>query len=151
MLQSYRKETPMRPRTPELTVDAIIELDEGKVVLVERKNFPEGWAIPGGFVDPGETLADAVRREALEETSLRIEVREIFHVYSQPSRDPRGHTVSVVYHCTASGEPRGGDDAKTARAFSPDSLPPNIAFDHEKILGQFFDWKKTGRRPSVEE
>ncbi|MBD3369366.1 NUDIX domain-containing protein [Candidatus Fermentibacteria bacterium] len=141
----------MRPRTPELTVDAIIELDDGKVVLVERKNFPPGWAIPGGFVDPGETLAEAVRREALEETSLRIDVREIFHVYSQPSRDPRGHTVSVVYHCTASGEPEGGDDARTARAFSPDSLPEDIAFDHDKVLSQFFSWKKTGRKPSVEE
>jgi 8-oxo-dGTP diphosphatase len=141
----------LRPRTPELTVDAIIELDDGRIVLIERKNFPSGWAIPGGFVDPGESLAEAVRREAMEETSLRIKVRELFHVYSRPWRDPRGDTVSAVYHCTASGEPRGGSDASTAKAFDPDRLPKSITFDHRKILAQFLRWKRTGRRPSVEE
>ncbi|MEN8208168.1 MAG: NUDIX hydrolase, partial [Candidatus Fermentibacteria bacterium] len=87
----------MRPVTPLITVDAIIELTDGKLVLVKRKYTPPGWAIPGGFVDPGESLAFAVRREAREETSLDIEVVSIFHVYSKPWRDPRGDTVSVVY------------------------------------------------------
>jgi ADP-ribose pyrophosphatase YjhB (NUDIX family) len=141
----------MRPKTPELTVDAIVELDDGRVVLIERKNFPSGWAIPGGFVDPGESLAEATRREAFEETGLKVTVRELFHVYSRPWRDPRGDTVSAVYHCTASGTPRGGSDARTARAFPRDGLPKRIAFDHAKILEQFFRWKDTGRRPSVEE
>jgi 8-oxo-dGTP diphosphatase len=141
----------MRPETPELTVDAIIEMEDGKVVLIERKNYPDGWAIPGGFVDRGESIAQAVRREALEETSLEITVREIFHVYGRPWRDPRGDTVSVVYHCTASGEPRGGDDARTARAFGEESLPDRIAFDHRRILTQFFHWRRTGEKPSVEE
>jgi 8-oxo-dGTP diphosphatase len=141
----------MRPKTPELTVDAIIELDDGSVVLVERRNFPAGWAIPGGFVDPGESPADAVRREALEETSLEVTVREIFHVYGKPWRDPRGDTVSIVYHCTASGEPRGGDDARTAGSFREEALPERIAFDHRTVLSHFFHWKRTGERPSVEE
>ena len=141
----------MRPKTPELTVDAIIETANGGIVLVERKNFPSGWAIPGGFVDPGESIAEAVRREALEETSLEISVKEIFHVYSKPWRDPRGDTVSIVYYCTASGEPTGGDDARTAKIFMPEFLPDRIAFDHARILGQFFHWRRTGERPSVEE
>jgi len=141
----------LRPKTPELTVDAIIEKENGDIVLIERKNFPYGWALPGGFVDPGESLADAVRREAMEETSLQIKVQEIFHVYSKPWRDPRGDTVSVVYFCTASGTAQGGDDALSARAFCRDSLPEEIAFDHRKILEQFLLWRKTGERPSVEE
>jgi ADP-ribose pyrophosphatase YjhB (NUDIX family) len=141
----------LRPKTPELTVDAIIEMENGGIVLVERKNFPSGWAIPGGFVDPGESLAEAVRREALEETSLEISVKEIFHVYSKPWRDPRGDTVSVIYHCTATGEPAGGDDALTAKTFMTDSLPDEIAFDHRKILEQFLLWRRTGQRPSIEE
>jgi 8-oxo-dGTP diphosphatase len=142
----------MRPLTPQVTVDAIIELEDGAVVLVERKYFPAGWAIPGGFVDPGESLADAVRREALEETGLAVEVLRIFHVYSRPWRDPRGDTVSVVYWCRASGTPEGGDDARIARAFAPDSLPLEaMAFDHGLILKQFMHWRLSGEMPSVEE
>lgn len=141
----------MRPVTPLITVDAIIELPNKSIVLVERKYPPPGWAIPGGFVDPGESLADAVRREALEETSLKIEIIEMFHVYSKPWRDPRGDTVSVVYYCRAEGEPTGGDDAASAIAFSPNELPGQMAFDHSEILRQFFEWKRTGISPSVEE
>lgn len=141
----------MRPVTPLLTVDAIIELPDRNIVLVERKYPPMGWAIPGGFVDPGESLAHAVRREALEETSLNIEVISIFHVYSKPWRDPRGDTVSAVYYCRADGEPVGGDDAAKAAAFSPFDLPDDIAFDHSMILHQFLEWKRTGIKPSVEE
>ncbi|NOQ22801.1 MAG: NUDIX domain-containing protein [Candidatus Aegiribacteria sp.] len=141
----------MRPVTPLITVDAIIELPDGKLVLVKRRYPPSGWAIPGGFVDPGESLAEAVRREAREETSLDIEVVSIFHVYSKPWRDPRGDTVSVVYHCRADGCPEGGDDAAEAAVFAPDDLPDLIAFDHRKIIQQFLQWKNTGLRPSVEE
>ncbi|MCD4706440.1 MAG: NUDIX hydrolase [Candidatus Sabulitectum sp.] len=140
----------MRPETPQLTVDAIIEMDGGAIVLVERKYPPLGWAIPGGFVDPGESLLEAVKREALEETSLEIEVLDLFHVYSKPWRDPRGDTVSAVYWCRASGKPVGGDDAAKAIAFSPDNLPETIAFDHREILEHFFLWRKTGVRPDLD-
>ena len=141
----------MRPITPLITVDALIELPDGNIVLIERKYPPPGWAIPGGFVDPGESLADAVRREAKEETSLDIEVVSIFHVYSKPWRDPRGDTISVVYYCRAEGFPVGGADAAKAVAFAPDDLPETIAFDHRVIIGHFINWKKTGERPSIEE
>ncbi len=140
----------MRPKTPEITVDAIIEMGSGGVVLVERKYPPRGWAIPGGFVDPGESLLEAVKREALEETGLDIEVLDLFHVYSRPWRDPRGDTISAVYWCRASGEPVGGDDAASARTFAEDSLPEDIAFDHREVLEQFFHWRRTGRRPSLD-
>jgi len=141
----------MRPVTPLITVDAIIRLPDERIVLVERRFPPPGWALPGGFVDPGESLASAVRREALEETGLEIEILELFHVYSVPWRDPRGDTVSAVYHCRASGTPRGGDDAAAALAFAPDALPAPLAFDHGRILRQFFDWLRTGVRPSPAE
>ena len=141
----------MRPLTPLITVDAIIELTDGNIVLIKRRYPPPGWAIPGGVVDPGESLAEAVRREAREETSLDIDVVSIFHVYSKPWRDPRGDTVSVVYYCKADGCPEGGDDAEKAVAFSPYDLPDVIAFDHRKIIQQFLQWKKTGISPSVEE
>ena len=128
----------MRPKTPEVTVDAIIEFEDRRVVLVERRFPPKGWALPGGFVDPGESLFQAVRREALEETGLSIEVVSIFHVYSMPWRDPRGDTISAVYHCRASGNPVAGDDASIARAFPFDGLPGNMAFDHREMLEDFF-------------
>lgn len=140
----------MRPKTPELTVDAIIEMENGGVVLVKRKYPPPGWAIPGGFVDPGESLLEAVKREALEETGLEIKVMELFHVYSRPWRDPRGDTVSAVYYCRARGKPIGGDDAARAEVFTEGALPEKIAFDHSEILRQFFHWKKTGQRPPLD-
>jgi 8-oxo-dGTP diphosphatase len=139
----------MRPETPQLTVDAIIEINGG-IVLVERKFPPWGWAIPGGFVDPGESMLDAVKREALEETSLAIKVFELFHVYSKPWRDPRGDTVSAVYICSATGTPSGGDDAANAEIFSENKLPKKIAFDHRVILQQYFHWKRTGRKPKLD-
>ncbi len=139
----------MRPKTPELTVDAIIELDNG-IVLIERKYPPAGWAIPGGFVDPGESLLEAVKREAKEETNLDIEVIDLFHLYSKPWRDPRGDTVSAVYYCKASGQPKGGDDAAEAVVFAENNLPASIAFDHREILQQFFHWKKTGEKPDLD-
>lgn len=123
------------PKQPRLTVDVIIELDGG-VVLVERKFEPFGWAIPGGFVEWGETLETAAIREAKEETGLDVTLRRQFHAYSDPTRDPRGHTVCVVFEGTAKGTPIGGDDAKTARVFGFHELP-HLAFDHAQILEDY--------------
>jgi 8-oxo-dGTP diphosphatase len=140
----------MRPKTPEVTVDAIIESPVGAIVLVERRFPPLGWALPGGFVDPGESLFQAVRREALEETGLKVEVLDLFHIYSRPWRDPRGDTVSAVFHCRADGTPLGGDDAASAAFFMPDSIPTLMAFDHREIIGDFIRWKTLGVKPSLE-
>ena len=106
--------------------------------------------MPGGFVDPGESLLDAVKREALEETALDITVLDLFHVYSKPWRDPRGDTVSAVYWARAKGVPSGGDDAAKAVVYTEETLPDVIAFDHRGILKQFFHWRRTGQRPSLD-
>jgi ADP-ribose pyrophosphatase YjhB (NUDIX family) len=125
-------------KVPFTTVDTIIEVDGG-IVLIKRKNPPFGWAIPGGFVDYGETLEEAAIREAREETGLDITLVRQFHTYSEPSRDPRHHTISTVYIAIAKGVPIASDDAKEARIFKDmDSLPEEIAFDHRKILEDFF-------------
>lgn len=134
-------------RNPLPTVDIIIEPPGGGVVLIERKNFPHGWALPGGFVDYGESLEAAALREAEEETSLKVQLVEQFHTYSDPSRDPRHHTISVVYIATAQGIPRGADDAKTAKIFTEAQLPNPIVFDHSRILADYFHFKRTGNRP----
>jgi len=120
-----------------LTVDCIIDI-EGKIVLIKRENPPLGWAIPGGFVDEGETVEDAVRREMKEETNLSLENLKQLHVYSDPARDPRGHTVSVVFTAVGVGEPKAQDDAKEIGLFTEDTLPDDIAFDHRKILTDYF-------------
>jgi 8-oxo-dGTP diphosphatase len=133
-------------RNPLLTVDIIIEID-GKIVLIERKNPPHGWALPGGFVDYGESIESAAVREAAEETSLAVNLTDQFYTYSDPHRDPRHHTVSTVFIATAQGEPHGADDAKAARLFGEGDLPAAIAFDHRQILRDYFMLKKTGRRP----
>jgi 8-oxo-dGTP diphosphatase len=133
-------------RNPLLTVDVIIEIG-GRVVLIERKNPPHGWALPGGFVDYGECLENAAVREAREETSLDVELAEQFHTYSDPRRDPRHHTVSTVFLAAAQGEPRAADDAKTARLYDEHDLPDAIVFDHRQILRDYFAFKKTGQRP----
>jgi 8-oxo-dGTP diphosphatase len=137
-------------RNPIPTVDAIIELPDGRVVLVERRNPPHGWALPGGFVDEGEMLPAAARREAREETGLEIVLLEQFHTYSAPGRDPRQHTVSTVYLARAEGEPRAADDAADARAFALDSLPSPMAFDHGEILADYVRYRRTGARPPPE-
>lgn len=134
------------PRNPLVTVDIIIEVGGG-IVLIERKNPPHGWALPGGFVDYGESLETAAVREAQEETSLDVVLTEQFYTYSDPSRDPRHHTVSTVFIATANGTPRGADDAKEARVFRENELPTPIVFDHARILREYFIFKKTGRRP----
>ncbi|OIP39999.1 MAG: NUDIX hydrolase [Deltaproteobacteria bacterium CG2_30_63_29] len=135
-------------RNPTPTVDVIIEL-EGGVVLIERANEPRGWALPGGFVDYGESLEDAARREAKEETTLDVELTDLLYVYSAPGRDPRLHTVSTVFVGRASGAPQGSDDAMNAHIFSLDSLPEVIAFDHREILADYRAFKATGnpRKP----
>lgn len=129
---------------PLLTVDIIIELDGNGVVLIERKNEPFGWAIPGGFVDHGETLEDAAIREAFEETCLNVRLKAQMHAYSDPSRDPRAHTVSVVFIAEAKGVPKAHDDAKAVGVFKEGSLPHPLAFDHAKLLSDYFRWKKEG-------
>ncbi len=133
------------PKTPSLTVDAIIELTDRPdrpIVLIERRNPPFGWALPGGFVDIGETVEQATVREALEETCLKIELVSLLGVYSDPARDPRGHTVSAVYVARATGGvPRAEDDAKNIDIFSPDNVP-ELAFDHDRILQDYRAWRK---------
>ena len=122
---------------PLVTVDAIIECPTG-IVLVERSNPPFGFALPGGFVDYGESLEEAVRREAAEETGLELSELGQFHTYSDPSRDPRFHTVSTVFTARAGGSPRAGDDAAAVRVVKPEEVPGLVfAFDHGKVLA---DW-----------
>lgn len=123
-------------RNPVPTVDIIIALDGG-VVLVKRKNPPIAWALPGGFVDYGESLEQAAVREAHEETGLTVRLGRQFHTYSDPGRDPRQHTVSTVFLATAQGTPVAGDDADEVAVFHEESLPP-LAFDHSRILGDYF-------------
>ncbi len=128
------------PRGPALTVDMLIVPDHApdSIVLVRRKFPPHGWALPGGFVDLGETVESAAAREALEETGLQVELGRQFHVYSDPARDSRRHTVSVVFVGRAAGTPRGSDDAAEARIFRASELPSPIVFDHAQILDDFF-------------
>jgi 8-oxo-dGTP diphosphatase len=134
-----------RFRNPTPTVDIIIET-EGGIVLIERKNPPHGWALPGGFVDYGESFEQAARREAVEETCLTVTLLLQFHTYSDPDRDPRQHTASTVYIASASGQPTAGDDAGRAAIFHGDNLPP-LAFDHDRILRDYFIFKATGKLP----
>jgi 8-oxo-dGTP diphosphatase len=136
-----------RPTCPPIAADVIIEID-GRIVLIERKNYPPGWAIPGGFVDVGETVEHAAVREMREETGLEVEITDLMGIYSRPERDPRGHTVSVVYVGRAQGQPQGADDAKTAGLFAPDAPPSPLAFDHAEILADYVEYKRTGQRPS---
>jgi 8-oxo-dGTP diphosphatase len=136
-------------KNPLPTVDIIIEIGGRGFVLIERKNPPHGWAIPGGFVDYGESLEHAAVREAKEETSLNVKLVEQFHSYSDPLRDPRFHTISTVFIATAAGTPAGADDAKIARIFREDDLPAPIVFDHVQILSDYFRYKKRGERPKI--
>ncbi len=136
-----------RPTTPLLTVDIIIEVTGG-IVLIERKNPPHGWALPGGFVDVGESLAHAAMREAREETSLEVTLDEQLFAYSDPKRDPRGATVSVVFLGHATGTARAADDAKNLAVYTLDRLPA-LAFDHAQILEDYRRYRKDGTRPPV--
>ena len=138
----------MTYRNPLLTVDIIIECRDG-IVLIERRNPPLGWALPGGFVDYGESLESAAVREALEETSLKVRLVEQMHTYSDPGRDPRHHTVSTVFIAEADGIPMGADDALKAKIFKADTLPDPIVFDHASILGDYFAYKNGTPRARV--
>jgi 8-oxo-dGTP diphosphatase len=125
-------------RNPVPTVDIIIELPDG-VVLIKRKNPPHGWALPGGFVDYGESLEQAAVREAKEETGLDVTLVRQLHTYSDPSRDPRLHTITTVYIARAEGRPKAADDAKETGVFkSFDELPRPLCFDHAEIMGDYF-------------
>jgi len=138
------------PRNPIPTVDIIIEIiTAGKsgIVLIERRNPPFGWAIPGGFVDYGESLEQAAIREALEETSLNVQLKHQFHAYSDPKRDPRQHTITTVYIATASGTPKAADDAINLDIFQENNLPEPIVFDHQSIIQDYFKYKKSNAKP----
>ena len=135
-----------RPDTPSLAVDIIIALRErpGRIVLIERRNPPYGWALPGGFVDVGETLERAAMREAREETGLEIELGALLGCYSNPARDPRGHTVSAVYIASAAGEPQAADDARDAVCADPMDPGLELAFDHRLILDDYLEFLRSG-------
>lgn len=139
-------------RNPVPTVDILIELENTEgLVLILRKNSPPGWAIPGGFVDYGETLEHAAIREAKEETSLDVILLEQFHTYSDPRRDARLHTISTVFIAKAKGIPHAADDAAEIGIFQENNLPEQIAFDHRNIILDYLNYRKTGIRPSVQE
>ena len=133
------------PETPLLTVDCLIRLDGDpyRVVLIERRNPPHGLALPGGFVDRGERVEHAARREAREETGLQVELLCLLGVYSDPARDPRGHTVSCVYVADAGGEPVAADDAVAIAIADPRSHG-ELAFDHATILDDYLRWLTSG-------
>ncbi len=145
-----------RPHTPLLAVDIIIELPDQAgsgsgaesggipIVLIERRNPPHGWALPGGFVDVGEPLEVAAVREAREETCLEVQLRCLLGCYSDPARDPRGHTVSAVYIARASGSPRAADDARHLELYLPAAPPSPLAFDHALILADYRRFLATG-------
>jgi 8-oxo-dGTP diphosphatase len=136
-----------RPVTPLLAADAIIELIDrpGRpIVLIERLNPPPGWAIPGGFVDVGERVECAAVREAREETGLAVRLLTLLGIYSDPARDPRGHTVTAVYVAEASGAPRAMDDARAVRVFDLASLPATLAFDHATVLADYRAYRSRG-------
>ncbi len=139
-------------RNPVPTVDIIVELIDRPhrpIILIERLNPPYGWAIPGGFVDYGESVETAARRETQEEVSLQVELIEQLQVYSNPNRDPRQHTLSVVFLATATGEPQAADDAKNIGIFHSWNLPSNLCFDHDKILQDYWRYRHYGIRPRL--
>ena len=135
-----------RPLCPPIAADVIAEMGD-HIVLIERKNFPFGWALPGGFVEFGETVEQAAIREAREETSLDVELRALLGVYSRPERDPRGQTISVVYVGRAIGVPAAQDDAKGIALFRPGQPPTPLAFDHAAILADYLRFLREGKFP----
>lgn len=137
-----------KSRNPFPTVDIIIEVMAGRrrrgVVLIERRHPPPGWALPGGFVEYGETLEAAAVREAREETSLEVELLGQLGAYSDPARDPRFHTISTVFLARATGRPRGADDARRAIVVDPRDRRRPLAFDHRRILDDYLAFRKGG-------
>ncbi|MCP5417755.1 MAG: NUDIX hydrolase [Chromatiaceae bacterium] len=140
-----------QPRTPLLTVDIIIELwdrPERPIIFIERRHPPTGWAFPGGFVDIGESAERAAIREAREETGLDVSLDQLLGCYSDPRRDPRGHTASLVYLAHAHGIPEAADDAKTIAIHLPGTPPAPLAFDHAMILADYLRYRLEGRLPT---
>ena len=143
----------MEHRNPAPTVDIIIELIDrpGRpIVLIERKNEPMGWAIPGGFVDYGESIETAAVREAEEEVSLKVKLIEQFYVYSAPDRDPRQHTLSIVFIAIAKGQPVAADDAKNLGIFNQYDLPSNLCFDHDRVLEDYWNYRNYALKPRIQ-
>ena len=137
----------VKPVTPSITADVIIEmpmLDDKPIVLIERKYEPYGWAIPGGFVEIGETVATAAKREALEETSLEVELDVLLGIYSDPKRDFRGHTACAVFVGNATGKPVAADDARDIALFDPFNVDVELAFDHRLILDDYCKYRSDG-------
>jgi ADP-ribose pyrophosphatase YjhB (NUDIX family) len=130
-------------RNPLTAVDIIIEIDSRGIILIKRKNPPSGWAIPGGFVEYGESLEHAAVREAKEETRLEVDLTRQFHTYSDPRRDPRFHCISTVYIGKAKRIPEAKDDAAKIGIFNRTNLPDEIAFDHRLILRDYFKFKSS--------
>jgi 8-oxo-dGTP diphosphatase len=131
MIMAYKNQIP--------AVDLIIEIEGKGLVLIERLNPPPGWALPGGFVEVGESLEQAAVREAKEETCLDVELLGQFHTYSDPNRDPRMHCISTVFVARATGTPRAEDDAKSVAVYPKDQLPDVLAFDHRQILDDYLN------------
>jgi len=142
-----------KPTTPLISADTIIELvDENNqtgIVLIERKNPPYGWAIPGGFVDVGETIEQAAIREAKEEVCLDVTLKCLLGIYSDPARDARGHTATAIYVATSTGKPMAADDAKNVAVFNMEAIPTELAFDHDKAIQDYLRYKKTGQVKSL--
>lgn len=142
----------MNYRNPAPTVDIIIELIDrpGRpIVLIERQNEPYGWAIPGGFVDYGESVETAAAREAEEEVSLKVKLIEQFYVYSDPQRDARQHTIAIAFIATATGEPIAADDAQNIGIFQQWNLPTNLCFDHDRILQDYWRYRNYHLKPRI--
>ncbi|MGC6509188.1 MAG: NUDIX domain-containing protein [Myxococcota bacterium] len=135
----------MSYRNPTPTVDIIIHKD-GKILLIKRKNPPFGWALPGGFVDEGETVEQAAIREAKEETGLDVQLETLLYVYSDPRRDKRQHTLSIVFTASSNGTPVASDDATDLGYYSFKELP-KLAFDHAEIVADYKVFLESGNRP----
>ena len=136
----------LQPRNPFPTVDVVVERGQGRVLLVRRTNPPFGWALPGGFIDYGESAEDAARREVVEETGVSVLLTDMLGVYSDPARDPRHHTMTVVYIGRSRDPVQAGDDAAEVEEFALDALP-ELAFDHAQILRDYQHYKATGVLP----
>ena len=139
-------------RNPAPTVDIIIELVDRPnrpIILIERHNIPYGWAIPGGFVDYGESVENAAIREAQEEVSLSVQLVEQFYVYSDPQRDQRKHTLAIAFIATATGEPKAADDAKNLAIVNQWDMPNNLCFDHDRIMADYWRYRNYGVRPRI--
>ncbi len=139
-----------RRQSPVPAVDIIIEDQQQGIILIERAQAPLGWALPGGFVEYGESLEDAARREAREETGLEVHLLGQLHTYSAPERDPRQHVITTVFVAAGHGVPRAASDARHLAIFAPASLPPELAFDHARILADYLKVRRDYWRPKPE-